>query len=67
MKERAFGVKYLPAGNKLGKIGAPEIKDEDLEQILRHVCRRSSGRRPAITIEHYLEKYNINRRRRRSH
>ena len=50
MKERAFGVKYLPAGNKLGKIGAPEIKDEDLEQILRHVCRRNSGRRPAITI-----------------
>jgi len=50
MKERSFGVKYLPAGNKLGKIGAPEIKDEDLEQILRHVCRRSSGRRPAITI-----------------
>jgi hypothetical protein len=50
MKERSFGVKYLPAGNKLGKIGAPEIKDEDLEQILRHVCRRNSGRRPAITI-----------------
>ncbi len=50
MKERSFGVKYLPAGIKLGKIGAPEIKDEDLEQILRHVCQRSSGRRPAITI-----------------
>jgi hypothetical protein len=26
MKERSFGVKYLTAGNKLGKIGAPEIK-----------------------------------------
>jgi hypothetical protein len=50
MKERAFGVKYLPAGNKLGKIGSPEIRDEDLEQILRDVCRRNSGRRPAITI-----------------
>jgi hypothetical protein len=50
MKERSFGVKYLPAGNKLGKIGAPEIKDEDWEQLLRHIYRRNSGRRPAITI-----------------
>jgi hypothetical protein len=50
MKERSFGVKYLPAGNKLGKIGAPEIEDEDLEQLLRHVYRRNAGRRPAITI-----------------
>jgi hypothetical protein len=50
MKECSFGVKYLPAGNKLGKIGAPAIKAEDLEQILIHICRRKSGRRPAITI-----------------
>jgi MinD-like ATPase involved in chromosome partitioning or flagellar assembly len=50
MEERAFGVKYLPAGNKLGKIGVPVMKGEELEQILRHVCRRNYGRRPAITI-----------------
>jgi hypothetical protein len=34
LKERAFGVKYLPAGNKLGKIGAPEIKDAKMAGAL---------------------------------
>jgi hypothetical protein len=47
----AWGIQYLPAGNKLGRPGAPEIEKEKLEQVLRNIWNRTpAGNRPAITI-----------------
>jgi cellulose biosynthesis protein BcsQ len=50
LKKRAWGIKYLPAGNKLGNIGSTGITAEALEQTLRLVYHRSTGGRPAITV-----------------
>jgi Mrp family chromosome partitioning ATPase len=50
LKKRAWGIKYLPAGNKLGNICAPGLDTEALEQTLKIVYQRNTGGKPAVTI-----------------
>jgi cellulose biosynthesis protein BcsQ len=51
LRKCAWGIQYLPAGNKLGRLGTPEIEKEKLEQVLRNIWNRPLvGNRPAITI-----------------
>ncbi len=51
LKMRAYGIQYLPAGNKLGNIGTPhDIPLEPLEQTLKVVYNRNTKGKPAITI-----------------
>ena len=50
LKKRAWGIRYLPAGNKLGNICAPGLDTEALEQTLKIVYQRNTGGKPAITI-----------------
>ncbi len=44
------GIKYLPAGNKMGNPGTPDIDIDKLEQALRNIYQRSTHGKPAITI-----------------
>jgi len=51
LKMRAYGIRYLPAGNKLGNIGTPNgVPIEPLEQTLKVVYSRNTKGKPAITI-----------------
>jgi hypothetical protein len=50
LKKRAWGIQYLPAGNKLGYIGAPNIDADALEQTLKIVYQRNTRGKPAITL-----------------
>jgi hypothetical protein len=51
LKMRAYGIQYLPAGNKLGNIGTPHgVPLEPLEQTLKVVYNRNTKGKPAITI-----------------
>jgi cellulose biosynthesis protein BcsQ len=50
LKKRAWGIRYLPAGNKLGNICTPGLDTEALEQTLKIVYQRNAGGKPAITI-----------------
>jgi len=50
LKDYNWGVKYLPAGNKFGNIGTPEIPLDVLEEIIQKVYRREVNGRPAVTI-----------------
>jgi hypothetical protein len=51
LKMRAYGIQYLPAGNKLGNIGTPHgVPLEPLEQTLKVVYNRNTRGKPAITI-----------------
>jgi Mrp family chromosome partitioning ATPase len=50
LKKRAWGIRYLPAGNKLGNIGTPVIGMEAMEQTLKLIYHRNTGGKPAITI-----------------
>jgi hypothetical protein len=50
LKKRAWGIKYLPAGNKLGNICTPDFDTEVLEQTLKIVYQRNTGGKPAITV-----------------
>jgi hypothetical protein len=50
LKKRAWGIWYLPAGNKLGNIGTPVIGMEAMEQTLKLIYHRNTGGKPAITI-----------------
>jgi hypothetical protein len=51
LKMRAYGIQYLPAGNKLGNIGTPHgVPLEPLEQTLKAVYNRNTKGKPAITI-----------------
>ncbi len=45
-----WNIKYLPAGNKLGNIGTPDIPLETLEKVIQSVYRRQVDGKPAITI-----------------
>ena len=45
-----WGIKYLPAGTKLGQIGTPDIDSEKLELALRNIYQRDTKGRPALTI-----------------
>lgn len=52
LKERAWGVKYLPAGNKLGNIGTPDYGEKGaqlLENIIVAIKAREA-RKPKVTI-----------------
>ncbi|QGP93363.1 hypothetical protein MGLY_27700 [Neomoorella glycerini] len=52
LKERAWGVKYLPAGNKLGNIGTPDYGEDGvhlLENIIVAINAREA-RKPKVTI-----------------
>jgi Mrp family chromosome partitioning ATPase len=51
LKMRAYGIQYLPAGNKLGNIGTPQgVPLEPLEQTLKVIYNRNTKGKPAITI-----------------
>jgi hypothetical protein len=50
LKKRAWGIRYLPAGNRPGHIGAPNIDVEALEQTLKIVYQRNALGKPAVTI-----------------
>ncbi|WP_449241494.1 hypothetical protein [Desulfoscipio gibsoniae] len=45
-----WGIKYLPAGNKLGNIGTPDIELSTLEQVIQRIYRREVNSQPAVTI-----------------
>ncbi|WP_338826328.1 hypothetical protein MTBGP_11370 [Moorella thermoacetica] len=52
LRERAWGVKYLPAGNKLGNIGTPDYGEKGaqlLENIIVAIKAREA-RKPKVTI-----------------
>lgn len=52
LKERAWGVKYLPAGNKLGNIGTPDYGEKGaqlLENIITAIKAREA-KKPKVTI-----------------
>jgi MinD-like ATPase involved in chromosome partitioning or flagellar assembly len=50
LKKSAWGIKYLPAGNKLGNICTPDFETEVMEQMLKIVYQRNTEGKPAITI-----------------
>jgi MinD-like ATPase involved in chromosome partitioning or flagellar assembly len=50
LKKRAWGIQYLPAGNKLGYIGVPNIDADALGQTLQIVYQRNTRGKPAITL-----------------
>jgi cellulose biosynthesis protein BcsQ len=50
LKKRAWGIRYLPAGNRLGNICTSGLDTKDLEQTLKIVYQRNTGGKPAITI-----------------
>lgn len=50
LKKSKWGVYYLPAGNKLGNIGTPEISMEQFEQVIRAIYQRNVNGQPAVTI-----------------
>jgi DNA-binding NarL/FixJ family response regulator len=52
LQERAWGVKYLPAGNKFGNLGIPDFGDNGVylaEGIITAVANRKS-RKPRLTV-----------------
>ncbi len=49
--QERWGIKYLPAGTRLGQIGAPGIDPEKLEIALRNVYYRNGTKgKPALTV-----------------
>jgi hypothetical protein len=50
VKKRAWGIGYLPAGNRLGNICTSVYDTEILEQALKIVYQRNTGGKPAITV-----------------
>jgi hypothetical protein len=50
LNEYGWGIRYLPAGNKLGNIGTPDIPLQTLDQIIQIIFRRETRGKPAITI-----------------
>lgn len=47
LRERAWGVKYLPAGHKLDNVGTPDFALETMEGVVEAVARRP-GNAPAL-------------------
>jgi hypothetical protein len=45
-----WGIKYLPAGSKLGRIVTPDIEPAKLDLVLRNIYNRNAAGRPVITI-----------------
>jgi len=45
-----WGIKYLPAGRKLGRIVTPDIEPVKLDLVLRNIYNRNAAGRPVITI-----------------
>ncbi|MFZ5901436.1 MAG: hypothetical protein ACOYVI_08830, partial [Bacillota bacterium] len=44
-----WGIKYLPAGNKLGNIGTPDFECDTIVKVIQAVAGRDASR-PALTI-----------------
>ncbi|MDI6906416.1 MAG: hypothetical protein QMC81_02850 [Thermoanaerobacterales bacterium] len=49
LQEYGWGIKYLPAGNKLGNIGTPDFELGTIERAIEAVAGRDASR-PALTI-----------------
>jgi MinD-like ATPase involved in chromosome partitioning or flagellar assembly len=50
LKKRSWGIQYLPAGNKLGNICAPDFEMDAMEHALKIIYQRNTGSKPAITV-----------------
>ncbi len=50
LMDYGWGVNYLPAGNKLGNLGTPDIPMEVLEKVIQLIYRRHVNGKPAVTI-----------------
>ncbi|MFZ5900386.1 MAG: hypothetical protein ACOYVI_03415, partial [Bacillota bacterium] len=47
LREYAWGIKYLPAGNKLGNIGTPDFECDTIVKVIQAVAGRDASR-PAL-------------------
>lgn len=50
LQKTPWGVSYLPAGNKLGNIGTPDLTVEQMAQIINTLYHRDVKGKPAATV-----------------